>query len=57
VQPALPFEPPVGPDQALPEDPADEITADRFAAILLQEVLRRSVALERQPRRSPRTAA
>jgi hypothetical protein len=58
VQASLPFEPPLDPERRIPEDPGDEIPLDRFAAILLHEVVRRSVALERQPRRrNPRSAA
>jgi hypothetical protein len=57
-QPALPFDPPLDLERRIPEDPGDEIPLERFTSILLQEVVRRSVALELQPRRrTPRSAA
>ena len=60
-QPALPFEPPVEPAADLREDPADELSFDAVASLLLQEVVRRSVAMDvrdvRRGRRNPGHAA
>lgn len=57
-QPALPFEPPLepvgvrGPDGAL-----NEVSFDRFAVLLFQEVVRRSAAFDRRDRQHSRSAA
>jgi hypothetical protein len=55
-QPVLPFEPPLqlagSPDASM-----EELSFDRFAALLFEEVVRRSVALELGDRRQPRSAA
>ena len=60
-QPALPFEPPLDPAGDLRENPADELSFDAVASLLLQEVVRRSAAMDvrdiRRPRRGPRHAA
>jgi hypothetical protein len=60
VQPALPFEPPLEPGAVPAENPADELSFDAVASLLLQEVVRRSAAMDvrdvRRPRR-PRHAA
>jgi hypothetical protein len=60
-QPALPFDPPVEPRGGVREDPGDELSFDAVASLLLQEVVRRSAAMDvrdiRRPRRGPRHAA
>jgi len=63
VQPALPFEPPLEPGADPRENPADELSFDAVASLLLQEVVRRSAAMDvrdvrdvRRPR-NPRHAA
>jgi hypothetical protein len=60
-QPALPFEPPLERSGDLRENPADELSFDRFATALLQEVVRRSAAMDvrdvQRGRRKPRHAA
>lgn len=55
-QPGLPFEPPLGQTAVLGENPADELSLDRFAVLLLQEVVRRSAVLDARPGRKPRAA-
>ena len=61
VQPALPFEPPVEPGGVPGENPADELSFDAVASLLLQEVVRRTAVMDvrdvRRPRRNPRHAA
>ena len=60
VQPALPFEPPLEPGDVPGENPADELSFDAVASLLLQEVVRRSAVMDvrdvRRPR-NPRHAA
>jgi hypothetical protein len=60
VQPALPFEPPPEPGDVPGENPADELSFDAVASLLLQEVVRRSAVMDvrdvRRPR-NPRHAA
>jgi hypothetical protein len=60
VQPALPFEPPLESGGVPGENPADELSFDAVASLLLQEVVRRSAVMDvrdvRRPR-SPRHAA
>jgi hypothetical protein len=63
VQPALPFEPPIAPGGVAGENPADELSFDAVASLLLQEVVRRSAVMDvhdvrdvRRPR-NPRHAA
>ena len=56
MQPALPFEPPVEPGGVPGENPADELSFDAVASLLLQEVVRRSAVMdvrERHPGRVP----
>ena len=59
-QPALPFEPPLEPGDVPGENPADELSFDAVASLLLQEVVRRSAVMDvrdvRRPRK-PRHAA
>ena len=60
VQPALPFEPPLEPGAVPDENPADELSFDAVASLLLQEVVRRTAVMDvrdvRRPR-NPRHAA
>ncbi len=60
VQPALPFEPPLEPGAVPGENPADELSFDAVASLLLQEVVRRTAVMDvrdvRRPR-NPRHAA
>ncbi len=62
-QPALPFDPPLEPGNGLRENPTDELSFDRFATALLQEVVRRAGAMDVRDvrdvrrRRDPRHAA
>ena len=60
LQPALPFEPPLEPGDVPGENPADELSFDAVASLLLQEVVRRSAVMDvrdvRRPRK-PRHAA
>jgi hypothetical protein len=57
-QPALPFEPPLEPAGDLRENPADELSFDAFASLLLQEVVKRSAVMDvRDIRRRRRTPA
>ena len=59
-QPALPFEPPLEPGDVPGENPADELSFDAVASLLLQEVVRRTAVMDvrdvRRPR-NPRHAA
>jgi hypothetical protein len=55
-QPGLPFEPSLDQTGVPGENPADELSLDRFAVLLLQEVVTRSAALDTRPRRKPRAA-
>jgi hypothetical protein len=60
VQPALPFEPPLEPGADPRENPADELSFDAVASLLLQEVVRRSAVMDVRDvrrRRNPRHAA
>jgi hypothetical protein len=60
TQPALPFEPPLGGRLGIREDAGDELSLDRFAQLLLEELALRSAALDaREVRRrsNPRHAA
>jgi hypothetical protein len=59
TQPALPFEPPLGGRFEIREEAGDELSLDRFAELLLQEVVLRSAALDVREvrRRDPRHAA
>jgi hypothetical protein len=55
-QPGLPFEPPLDQTAIPGENPADELSLDRFAVLLLQEVVRRSTALDARRGRKPHAA-